>query len=76
MAGTPKQEILTSKDIVELIMKEKQYIFRSFHDDRIESVEAILQEREVDYIITSQIGDDFVVSILGSSFYKRFKGRE
>ena len=60
------------KQILDLIKKDKQYIFDSFNDKRISHVEDSLYEEKINYVATSQTGNDFVIGIEGSSFYRKF----
>ena len=65
---------LKASEIIQLIIKDKQYIFNSFNDHRISEVQQRLVDLDLDYIETSQTGNDFVFAIYGSSFYRKFHG--
>lgn len=66
----------TIREILNLIKKDKQFIFSSFNDKRISQVEESLGEEKIDYITTSQTGNDFIIGIEGSSFYRKFHGKK
>ena len=73
MNGRNIEERENPSYIVELIIKEKQFIFKTFNDSRIPQVEDLLNERGTDYMTTSQTGSDYVIATKGSHFYERFK---
>jgi hypothetical protein len=63
----------TVDEIIKLIKKDNKFIFSSFNDKKIQKVEDYLEKNNIDYITTSQTGNDYIIATKGSHWYDKKK---
>jgi hypothetical protein len=57
--------------IIEIILEEKQYVFKDCNDQRIYKVFEALDQRNITYAETSQTGYDLVIGIKGTTILRK-----